>query len=44
MRRPPDDAVTDMSRSPKLGFTAYQAMAGALFDLFASLRAEAIIP
>ena len=31
-------------QEPKLGFTAYQATEDAFFDLFARLRAEAIIP
>ena len=40
----PIEVVTDMSKSRKLGFTAYQATDDAFFDLFARLRAEAIIP
>ena len=40
----PIEVVTDMSKSRKLGFSAYQATDEAFFDLFASLRTKAIIP
>ena len=40
----PIECVTDMSKSRRLGFTAYQATNGAFFDLFAKLRADRLIP
>ncbi len=40
----PIEVVTDMSKSRKLGFTAFQATDDAFFDLFAQLRADRLIP
>jgi nucleoside-diphosphate-sugar epimerase len=40
----PIEVVTDMSKSRRLGFTAYQPTDDAFFDLFARLRAERVIP
>ena len=40
----PIEVVTDMSKSRKLGFTAYQATDEAFFDLFEQLEADRIIP
>ncbi|WP_294190489.1 SDR family oxidoreductase [uncultured Sphingomonas sp.] len=40
----PIEVVTDMGKSRRLGFTAYQATDDAFFDLFADLRAERLIP
>ena len=40
----PIEVVTDMGKSRKLGFTAYQATDDAFFDLFAQLRADRLIP
>jgi len=40
----PIEVVTDMSKSRKLGFTAYQPTDDAFFDLFTRLRAERLIP
>ena len=40
----PMEVVTDISKSRRLGFTAYQATDDALFELFARLRADKIIP
>jgi nucleoside-diphosphate-sugar epimerase len=40
----PIEVVTDMSKSRKLGFLAYQATEDSFFDLFAELRATRIIP
>lgn len=40
----PIEVVTDMGKSRKLGFTAYQASDDAFFDLFARLRADRLIP
>lgn len=40
----PIEVVTDMSRSRRLGFTAYQPTDDAFFDLFAQLRADRLIP
>ena len=40
----PIEVVTDMSKSRRLGFTAYQATDDAFFDLFARLRADHLIP
>lgn len=40
----PIEVMTDMSKSRKLGFTAYQRTDEAFFDLFAQLRADRLIP
>jgi nucleoside-diphosphate-sugar epimerase len=40
----PIEVVTDMSKSRRLGFTAYQATEDAFFDLFSTLRAGRLIP
>jgi nucleoside-diphosphate-sugar epimerase len=40
----PIEVVTDMSKSRRLGFTAYQPTDDAFFDLFARLRANRLIP
>lgn len=40
----PIEVVTDMSKSRKLGFTAYQDTRESFFDLFERLRIERIIP
>ncbi|MEN2786661.1 SDR family oxidoreductase [Sphingomonas qilianensis] len=40
----PIEVVTDMSKSRRLGFTAYQPTDDAFFDLFAELRTERLIP
>lgn len=40
----PIEVVTDMSKSRRMGFLAYQATDDAFFDLFRELRAERIIP
>ena len=40
----PIEVVTDMSKSRRLGFTAYQATDEAFFDLFTRLRADRLIP
>jgi hypothetical protein len=40
----PIEVVTDMSKSRKLGFLAYQATNESFFDLFARLRDTHIIP
>lgn len=40
----PIEVVTDMSKSRRLGFLAYQPTDDAFFDLFAKLRAERLIP
>lgn len=40
----PIEVVTDMSKSRKLGFTAYQATDEAFIDLFEQLEADRIIP
>ena len=40
----PIEVVTDMSKSRRLGFAAYQATDDAFFDLFARLRADRLIP
>ena len=40
----PIECVTDMSKSRRLGFTAYQATDDAFFDLFAKLRSDRLIP
>lgn len=40
----PIEVVTDISKSRRLGFTAYQATDDAFFDLFERLRADRLIP
>jgi nucleoside-diphosphate-sugar epimerase len=40
----PIEVVTDMGKSRRLGFTAYQPTDDAFFDLFAQLRADRLIP
>jgi nucleoside-diphosphate-sugar epimerase len=40
----PIEVVTDMSKSRRLGFTAYQPTDDAFFDLFTALRADRLIP
>ncbi|MCJ2072780.1 SDR family oxidoreductase [Methylobacterium sp. J-030] len=40
----PIEVVTDMSKSRRLGFTAYQPTDDAFHDLFAQLRADRLIP
>jgi nucleoside-diphosphate-sugar epimerase len=40
----PIEVVTDMGKSRRLGFTAYQPTDDAFFDLFAQMRAERLIP
>ncbi|MDB5700438.1 MAG: NAD-dependent dehydratase [Sphingomonadales bacterium] len=40
----PIEVVTDMSKSRRLGFTAYQPTDDAFFDLFSELRADRLIP
>ena len=40
----PIEVVTDMSKSRRLGFTAYQPTDDAFFDLFTQLRAGRLIP
>jgi len=40
----PIEVVTDMSKSRRLGFTAYQSTDDAFFDLFAQLRGDRLIP
>ena len=40
----PIEVVTDMSKSRRLGFTAYQPTDDAFFDLFGRLRADRLIP
>jgi nucleoside-diphosphate-sugar epimerase len=40
----PIEVVTDMSKSRRLGFSAYQATDDAFFDLFKDLRESRIIP
>ena len=40
----PIEVVTDMSKSRRLGFSAYQPTDDAFFSLFAQLRAERLIP
>lgn len=40
----PIEVVTDMSKSRRMGFTAYQPTDDAFFDLFAELRADRLIP
>ncbi len=40
----PIEVVTDMGKSRRLGFTAYQSTDDAFFDLFTRLRADRLIP
>ena len=40
----PIEVVTDMSKSRRLGFAAYQPTDDAFFDLFGQLRADRLIP
>jgi hypothetical protein len=40
----PVEVVTDMSKSRRLGFTAYQPTDDAFFALFERLRADRLIP
>ena len=40
----PLEVMTDMAKSRKLGFTAYQSTDESFFDLFTQLRAERLIP
>jgi nucleoside-diphosphate-sugar epimerase len=40
----PIEVVTDMSKSRRLGFTAYQSTDQAFFRLFDALRADRLIP
>lgn len=40
----PLEVMTDMSKSRKLGFTAYQDTRDSFFDLFKKLRSEHLIP
>ena len=40
----PLEVMTDMARSRKLGFAAYQATDESFFDLFTQLRTERLIP
>jgi nucleoside-diphosphate-sugar epimerase len=40
----PIEVVTDMSKSRKLGFTAYQPTDESFFELFAKLREDRLIP
>ncbi|MFD1951958.1 SDR family oxidoreductase [Sphingomonas arantia] len=40
----PIEVVTDMSKSRRMGFTAYRPTDDAFYDLFAQLRADRIIP
>jgi nucleoside-diphosphate-sugar epimerase len=40
----PIEVMTDMSKSRKLGFTAYQRTDESFFDLFERLRADRLIP
>lgn len=40
----PIEVMTDMSKSRKLGFAAYQRTDEAFFDLFGQLRADRLIP
>jgi nucleoside-diphosphate-sugar epimerase len=40
----PIEVVTDMSKSRKLGFTAYQATDESFFELFEKLREQRLIP
>ena len=40
----PIEVITDMSKSRRLGFTAYQPTDDAFFALFERLRADRLIP
>ena len=40
----PLEVVTDMSKSRRMGFLDYQASDDAFYDLFATLRAQRLIP
>lgn len=40
----PIEVMTDMSKSRRLGFTAYKATKDSFYELFETLRAEKIIP
>jgi nucleoside-diphosphate-sugar epimerase len=40
----PIEVMTDMSKSRKLGFTAYKSTRDSFFDLFEQLRKDSIIP
>ncbi|WP_143960939.1 SDR family oxidoreductase [Litoribacter populi] len=40
----PIEVMTDMTKSRKLGFTAYQSTEESFFDLFDQLRADRLIP
>lgn len=40
----PIEVMTDMSKSRKLGFTAYQRTEDSFYDLFSQLRSEQLIP
>ena len=40
----PIEVMTDMAASRKLGFSVYQNTESAFFDLFATLRADKVIP
>lgn len=40
----PIEVMTDMSKSRKLGFTAYQSTRDSFYDLFETLRAARLIP
>lgn len=40
----PIEVMTDMARSRKLGFAGYQSTEESFYDLFASLRADRLIP
>ena len=40
----PIEVMTDMSKSRKLGFTAYQDTRDSFFELFDTLKAKHIIP
>ena len=40
----PIEVMTDMARSRKLGFAAYQSTEDSFYDLFAQLRADRLIP
>ncbi|EPM92255.1 hypothetical protein A249_22359, partial [Pseudomonas syringae pv. actinidiae ICMP 18804] len=40
----PIEVVTDMSKSRKLGFTAFQASDDAFFEVFETLRRDRLIP
>jgi hypothetical protein len=40
----PIECVTDMSKSRRLGFSAYQQTDEAFYDLFSTLRSDRLIP